>query len=111
MGVFGTRGTPGAVVRTDWKTPEIWIRRTFELPEVPEGDLVLHVLHDEDAEVYVNGVRAAKEAGFVSNYVQVDMSGPARKTLKAGKNTLAAHCTQTRGGQSIDVGLVLYVEK
>ena len=26
------RSTPGAVVRTEWKTADIWLRRTFELP-------------------------------------------------------------------------------
>jgi Glycosyl hydrolases family 2, sugar binding domain/Glycosyl hydrolases family 2/Glycosyl hydrolases family 2, TIM barrel domain len=111
VGVFGTEGTPGAAVRTKWDTPEVWLRRTFELPEVPEGTLVLNVLHDEDAEIYINGVRAAKMTGHVGSYVQVDVSGPALRTLKPGRNTMAVHCAQTGGGQSIDVGLVRYVEK
>ena len=110
-GKAGCTVTPGAVVRTKWATAEIWLRRTFVLPEVPQGLLALSILHDEDAEVYINGVRAAKLTGYVTSYVQVDMSDPARRTLRPGGNTIAVHCSQTVGGQSIDVGLVRYVEK
>src|SRR5207302_9051035 len=58
---FGTKGTPGAVVRTEWNTPDIWIRRSFELSDKQSlENLHLMMHHDEDAEVYLNGVLAAK---------------------------------------------------
>jgi hypothetical protein len=105
-GVLGTKGTPGAEVRTEWKTPDIWARRTVELKELPRGEPMLLVLHDEDAEIYVNGVLAARVAGHTGEYLVVPMTDAGRKALKAGPNLVAVHCHQTRGGQSIDFGLV-----
>jgi hypothetical protein len=103
---FGTRGTPGARVRTDWSTSDIWLRREFELStaDFNKPQLVIH--HDEDAEVYLNGVLAARLRGYVTDYTRVPISDEARATLQAGKNTIAIHCRQTGGGQYIDAGLV-----
>ncbi len=109
-GGFGTEGTPGAVVRTRWASSDIWLRREFTMPE-KWGDLVLVMHHDEDAEVYVNGVLAAKVSGFITGYDEFAISDEARKALKPGKNLLAVHCHQTTGGQYIDVGIAEVVEK
>ncbi len=81
---FGTRGTPGAAVRTVWNTPDIWIRRAFELPDVPAGQLGLWLHHDEDAQVYINGVLAASLSGYSTGYDWTPISAAARATLKAG---------------------------
>lgn len=105
-GGFGTAGTPGAVVGTKWNSPDIYLRRTFELTNAQFNDLQLRLHHDEDAEVYINGVQAASCGKFVSEYGQVAISKRAMATLKKGVNTLAVHCKQTTGGQYIDAGLV-----
>jgi hypothetical protein len=104
-GGFGTAFTPGAVVRTEWKSRDIWIRREFELREGPFDNLVLVLHHDEDAEVYLNGVLAARVSGFITDYEDVAIRPEAMKTLKQGKNVIAIHCRQTGGGQYIDAGL------
>lgn len=106
QGGFGTKMTPNTVVRTEWKSPDIWIRRDFDLKEVPVGDLFFSIHHDEDAEIYINGVLAGKVTGFVTNYSLAPMLPDGRKALRAGKNTFAVHCRQTGGGQYIDVGIV-----
>jgi hypothetical protein len=110
-GGFGTRGTPGAVVRTEWKTDDIWLRREFTLPERQLGELVLLLHHDEDAEVYLNGVLAARVPGFITEYEETPISVEARAALKPGKNLMAIHCKQTTGGQYIDAGLVEMKER
>jgi hypothetical protein len=107
-GGFGTAGTPGAVVGTTWNTADIWIRRHVELPRsVDPARVQFSVYHDENLAIYINGVLAAKESGFLTSYESIEMSTPARISLKPGtKLVLAAHCHQTRGGQGIDIGLV-----
>jgi hypothetical protein len=105
-GGFGTEGTPGSVARTKWSTPDIWLRREFVLPDGDWTDLQFRMHHDEDAEVYVNGVLATQVSGYVTDYEAVRIKTKAREILKPGKHTLAVHCKQTSGGQYIDVGLV-----
>ncbi|MBI5819875.1 MAG: DUF4965 domain-containing protein [Verrucomicrobia bacterium] len=102
---FGSFKTPGAKVRTQWKTADIWLRREVELPASTTGDLRLTLHHDEDVEVYINGVLAAQATGYVSDYEEVPLLPAARAALKPGKNLIAVHCHQTRGGQYVDVGI------
>jgi hypothetical protein len=111
-GGFGTKSTPGAVVGTQWNSDEIWLRRTFQLnSSVSVEHLQLRIHHDEDAQVYINGVKALDTSGYLTDYLESPLSPAAREALQAGENTLAVHCRQTDGGQFIDVGLVEVVEK
>lgn len=111
IGGFGTEKTPGAVVRTRWDTSNIWLRRSFELPENAPKELHLLLHHDEDAEIYIDGILAAKVAGYVSDYEDVAIDPKALEMLRPGKHLLAVHCKQTGGGQYIDVGLGGYKKK
>ena len=102
---FGTQGTPGSIIGTEWKTPDIWLRREFNVTGKPK-DLRLLMCHDEDAEVYINGVLATKATRHIGDYQEFDVSGAAASALREGSNVIAVHCHQTTGGQYIDAGLV-----
>jgi hypothetical protein len=101
---FGTRNTPNTVVRTEWNTRDIWLRREFELDKNQLRDLKLIIHHDEDFELYINGVLAAKRNGFTTDYDEFPITAEAANALKPGANTIAIHCHQTGGGQYIDAG-------
>jgi len=102
---FGTRGTPSAVVRTEWRTPDIWIWREIELPQAAMKNPHLKIHHDEDAEVYINGQLAFKLSGYTSSYDYIEIPAATLALLKPGKNVVAIHCHQTGGGQYIDMGI------
>ncbi|MBN1844631.1 MAG: hypothetical protein JW810_03035, partial [Sedimentisphaerales bacterium] len=108
-GGFGTSFTPGSVVRTTWDDSDIWLRRTFDADPLAADEidrLFFHVHHDEDVQIYLNGVLAASAAGYTTNYVRLDLTEPGKAAFRPGQtNVLAVHCSQTTGGQYIDVGL------
>jgi len=108
IGGFGTEGiTPGAIVGTTWDTADIWLRREFTLGVENLRDAQIQLHHDEDAEIYFNGVLAAQTKGYVTGYFETSMDPAAAATLKPGVNRMAVHCHQTTGGQFIDVGIVI----
>jgi hypothetical protein len=104
-GGFGTRGTPGAIVRTEWKTPGIWLRRSFEFQPMELHDLQLRIHHDEDVVLYLNGQMLLQRRGYSTSYIDLS-SKRLRELLQPGTNILAVHCRQTGGGQYIDVGIL-----
>ncbi len=108
---FGTSSTPGALVHTEWKTGDIWLRRAFELDSKAPQSPQLTIHHDEDAEIYINGKLVSKLDGYTTGYGLIPLGPDAARALKPGRNVLAVHCHQTAGGQYIDVGLVDFVEK
>src|SRR5437773_189697 len=103
---FGTEGTPGAIIGTTWQTSDIWLRREIEIPADKLRDLELWVHHDDDVQIYINGVLAVRNSGWTTSYDALPLTPAARAALKPGKNCFAVHCRQTGGGQYVDVGLV-----
>ena len=96
---------------TDWNTSDIWLRRHFTLDLSELGDdalenLCLRMFHDENTEVYINGVQAIAITGYNTSYQLFDIDDAARQAINPdGDNVIAIHCHQTAGGQYIDAGL------
>ncbi len=108
QGGFGRKGTPGAVVRTSWTTPGIWLRTTFELPaETRPAGAHWRLHHDEDVTVYLNGREVLRRKGHTTGYTDVPLDEVALQALCPGRNVVAVHCRQTVGLQYVDLGLLL----
>ncbi len=108
---FGAGNPPNTsgLVRTAWKNNDIWLRRTINpgpLTAQQISNLVFSVYHDEDVDIYINGIAAASASGYTTayTYLAVNAAGQAALIPNAN-NLLAVHCHQTGGGQYIDVGL------
>jgi hypothetical protein len=99
------------VIGTTWNTSDIWLRQSFSANNVTAAELsnlVLRLHHDEDAEVYVNGVLATSLTGYTVGYRDTSMAPAAESAIQPdGTNVLAVHCHNTIGGQYIDVGIYL----
>jgi hypothetical protein len=110
-GGFGSAGTPGGNIRTNWNTNDIWMRQNFNIGSLSAtqlDSLVLKIHHDEDCEVYLNGVLATTLTGYTSGYMSYPINDLAKKALITnGANNIAVHCHQTAGGQYIDAGISL----
>jgi hypothetical protein len=93
--------------KTRWETAEIWVRREFQLDDPVFNKLLLQVRHDDDVDVFLNGMPVYSCAPCVSSgYKPVPVPDAARKALKKGKNLLAVHCKNTGGPGFVDAGLV-----
>jgi hypothetical protein len=102
---------PGAfgqtAAHTAWETSDLWLRRDFDLQEIPIGMARLRLRLQGEAEVYLNGVLAMRRSGHAAGYEAQEILEAARATLRKGKNTVAIHAHKTEAGQAIDAGLFL----
>jgi len=73
FGGFGMRDTPGSRVGTVWASNRIWLRKSFEVKEIPAKPALL-IHHDEDADVYLNGTQVASFEGFTLEYKVVPIA-------------------------------------
>lgn len=103
MAAFGSPGMKAVNTVWDNKTKEIWVRREFTLPEVKDGsELFLIYSHDDDFELYLNGKEIVNTGNAARSDIMMKLD-PAMVT--AGKNVIAAHCTDRGGLAYVDFGI------
>jgi hypothetical protein len=103
---FGKTQNPTAVINTPWTTDDIWLRREVELDANQWDEVLGWMNHDDDAEVYLNGILALRTTGATSTYEDFSFPPRVRRNVKPGKIVIAVHCRNTGGEQYIDFGLV-----
>ena len=107
LGGFGTSAVVGLTAETAWQSGDIWLRKTFAYDGQTYQAASLHIFYDDDVEVYLNGGLVFEKKGYVGSYRYFAVDEGVRKNIRTGNNVLAVHCRQKKGGQFIDVGLIL----
>src|SRR5687768_4565160 len=88
--------------KTKWTSRNLWVRRSFNLQQIPAGPLFLKLNHDDNIEVYLNGEKIYDREGWVHKYIYIPVTDAIKQKLKKGTNTLAIHIANTAGGQWLD---------
>ena len=102
---------PDTSYRTVWNTPEIWVRREFVVDDSVEGkEIYLDFSHDEDAVVYLNGIKVADLESWECNG-RILLPQEAAASLKNGVNVIAACCKNADGDAALDLGLSFRTER
>lgn len=83
----------------------LWLRREFELTELPVEALAFRINRNQDTQIFLNGVAATPILDWTDVESLAACSEPARLALKKGRNVLALHCEEADGGVPIDVAI------
>jgi len=102
----GPAGFGKGAWRTQWTTPDVWLRREFALGEEKLNAPEFRAHHDKLVDIYINGVLAAHLTGYSIEYQTYEIRAEAKAALRPGRNVLAVHAQRGDGGQYVDVGLV-----
>jgi hypothetical protein len=68
---------------TEWKSKSLWARRDFQINQAIPEILYLKINHDDNVEVYLNGIEIFTKKGFTDHkYDYIPIKGAALKSLK-----------------------------
>ncbi|MFT4024595.1 MAG: DUF4965 domain-containing protein [Flavihumibacter sp.] len=91
---------------TEWKSRDIWVRRSFDTDAAGVGKLYLKLRHDDDVEVFINGDQVYATKGVAGKYFYLPLTDAVTGKLKKTGNLLAIHVTNTGGEAWLDAGIV-----
>lgn len=97
-------GAETPAIGTHWPSSGIWLRRKLGPGKVNVGPIALCVDHDEDAEVYINGVLAAGLSKRGCRLVPISLQS--LRELDKKERCISAHCQDSDGRRRIDVEFV-----
>ena len=104
---MGTRDLEGGVkMRVKTESSKVLVGRTaFNLTRRPKG-LVLEIAYDDDATIYLNGVRVLQLLGYTENkYRNILLPGEAVALLQPGPNLFAVRVDNKSNDICLDAGL------
>lgn len=93
--------------KTKWKSDQLWMRREFNLDNIDVKGLNLRINHDDNIDLFLNGVKVYNCNCWTGKYVYIPIDEKIKGVLKKGKNVIAAHIKNTAGGQWLDIGLAV----
>lgn len=99
---FGNNETKA---KTEWKSNNLWVRRTFDLASADFSKLYLKLRHDDNIQVYINGQKIYDVKGWTGKFIYIPVNDH-KNILKKGKNVMAIHIENTAGDQWLDAGLM-----
>ncbi len=107
---FGNQGAQnGPRISTTWESSDIYLRKTFNPGNLSASEIkqfVLRNLHDDELEVFINGVSAFQNNDAVHVLEDRAISQEALNAIVPGaNNVLAVHCHNRFGDQHVDVGI------
>ncbi|WP_367873639.1 DUF1549 and DUF1553 domain-containing protein [Luteolibacter sp. Populi] len=100
---FGT-AAQDVQARTVWNGQDIWLQTSFGLEAIPKA-VLMHLYHDEDIEIYLNGRPVLQRSDFTREYLPIQAPPEFMSALQTGRNVLAVHVKQKAGSQYFDLGL------
>lgn len=92
--------------KTVWESRDLWMRRSFKLPTLPQGAM-LQLRHDDNVQVYLNGEKFYEAGCCASKPVYLPINS---NLLRKGENVLAIHVDNTGGPGFLDADIVTEVK-